>query len=49
MGKKENEKIKEVEDSKEKTSEEVLNEYIKKYSWLWEDNSPLDEYKQKTK
>ena len=42
-------KTEETKDIKEKTSEEILNEYIQKYSWLWEDNSPLNNYKQKTK
>jgi len=43
------EETKEVKDPKEKTSKEMLEEYLKKYEWLWEDNSPLDEYKQRTK
>lgn len=49
MCKEENKKIKEQKDQKEKTSKEILEEYLKKHEWLWEDNSPLDEYRQKTK
>lgn len=37
----------EKEQPKEKTSKELLEEHLQKYSWLWEDNSPLDEYTQK--
>ena len=49
MCKEESKEVKDVKDTKEKTSKEILDEYLKKYGWLWEDNSPLNEYKQKTK
>ena len=50
MCKEEDKKVKETkEEPKEKTSQERLEEYLAKNEWLWEDNSPIDNYRQKTK
>jgi len=50
MCKDEDKKVKETkEEPKEKTSQEKLEEYLAKYEWLWEDNSPLDDYRRKTR
>lgn len=39
----------EKEQPKEKTSQEKLEEYLAKYDWLWEDNTPLYPHRQVAK
>ena len=34
-------KVQTMAEEKEKTSQEKLEEYLAKYDWLWEDNTPL--------